>query len=135
MSNSTTAPNATLSALGGRMTDKKSHNKSADGSGVIDADFANKSKTATGLFINMALTMAWQLALVVLVPIIIGVKIDKSAHTGSTFTYIGLGVAVLGSIAVMWRTLQVANKAPVPKLTEKQKRAVKKSYEDEDKDE
>jgi hypothetical protein len=41
-------------------------------------------------------------------------------------------IALLASIAVMWRTMQVANRLPVPKLTESQRRAIKKSYEEED---
>jgi hypothetical protein len=135
MDKGNTAPIATLPALGGSMTGKKSLNKNAYADKPVDADLTNKSKTATSIFINMALTMAWQLALVVLMPIIAGVEIDKAAHSGSTFTFIGLGVAVLGSIFVMWRTMQAANKQPVPKLSEAQKKAIKKSYEDEDKDE
>ena len=88
-----------------------------------------------GVFVSMALTMSWQLALVVLVPILAGVKLDKVFGTGETLTFVGLGVAVLGSVAIMWRTLQVANRLPVPKLTDEQKRAIKKAYEEEDKDE
>lgn len=79
--------------------------------------------------------MSWQLALVVLVPIIMGVKLDKAFHTGSLYTFIGLGVAFAGSAAVMWRAVRTANRLPVPKLTGAQKRAIRKSYEDEDKDE
>ncbi|HEY1835230.1 MAG TPA: AtpZ/AtpI family protein [Candidatus Saccharimonadales bacterium] len=86
-------------------------------------------------FLNMALNMSWQLAIVVLVPILAGVKLDKVFGTGSVYTFVGLGLALIGSIAVMWRTMQVANRLPVPKLTASQKRAIKKSYEEEDKDE
>jgi hypothetical protein len=88
-----------------------------------------------GVFVTMALTMSWQLAIVILVPILAGVRLDKTLGTGTTLTLVGLGVAVIGSIAVMWRTMQVANRLPVPKLTDAQKRAIKKSYEEEDKDE
>jgi len=85
-------------------------------------------------FAVFALNMSWQLALVVLVPLIGGVELDKKLHTNSTYTFVGLGVALLGSVAVLWRTMQAANRLPVPKLTEAQKRAIKKSYEEEDKD-
>ncbi len=82
----------------------------------------------------MALTMTWQLAIVVLVPIIAGVELGKKAGHESAGTLIGLAVAVLGSIVVMWRTLQTANGLPVPKLTDAQRRAVRKQYEREDED-
>lgn len=78
--------------------------------------------------------MSWQLAAVVLIPLIGGVELDKKLHTHSLYTFIGLGVALVGSVVVLWRTMQAANRLPVPKLTEAQKRAIKKSYEEEDKD-
>lgn len=86
------------------------------------------------LFFSMALNMSWQLAVVVLIPVIGGVWLDKAFNTSHLFTFIGLGVALLGCIAVMWRTMQVANRLPVPKLSAAQKRQIQKSYEDEDKE-
>ena len=81
------------------------------------------------------LNMSWQLAIVVLAPILIGVKLDGVFNAQETFTFIGLGLAVVGAAAVMWRTLKFANHLPVPKLTEAQRRAIKKSYEEDDADE
>lgn len=81
----------------------------------------------------MAVNMSWQLAVVVLVPVIGGVELDKAAGT-TVYTFIGLGLALVLSGVVMWRAMQTANRLPVPKLTEAQKRAVKKAYEAEDDD-
>lgn len=78
--------------------------------------------------------MSWQLAIVFLIPVIGGVKLDKHFGTSYLFTFIGLGLATLGSGAVMWRTLKVANSMPVPKLTAAQKRKIQKQYEEEDED-
>lgn len=94
-----------------------------------------ESSNQRSVFVSMALTMSWQLALVVLVPIFAGAKLDRSVGSGDTYTFVGLGIALIGSIAVMWRTMQTANRIPVPKLTDAQKRAIKKSYEEEDKEE
>ncbi|HUB93363.1 MAG TPA: AtpZ/AtpI family protein [Verrucomicrobiae bacterium] len=91
-----------------------------------------KSAVVRNQFVIMALNMSWQLALVVLVPIILGVKLGKVAGADTAGTFIGLGIAVIGSIAVMWRTLQTANSLPVPKLTATQRRAIRKQYEEED---
>lgn len=82
----------------------------------------------------MAVDMTWQLAIAVLVPIIGGVEIGKAAHAKTAGIFIGLGIAVLCSIVVLWRTLRVANQVPVPKLSEAQKREVQKQYESEDDD-
>jgi len=87
------------------------------------------------VFLALAFNMSWQLAIVVLVPILAGVKLDKALGTHQLLTFVGLGLAVVGAAAVMWRAMQRANRLPVPKLTEAQKRAVKKAYEEEDKDE
>ena len=80
----------------------------------------------------MAVNMTWQLAVVVLVPVIGGVMLDKKLNMSPVLLLVGLAVALLGSIAVMWRTMQTANRLPVPKLTEEQRRAVQKSYEEDD---
>jgi len=93
-----------------------------------------KSALARGQFVAMALTMSWQLAVVVLVPVIAGVEIGKKLGGETAGVLVGLAIAVLGSIAVMWRTMQTANRLPVPKLTAAQKRAVQKQYEQEDED-
>jgi hypothetical protein len=85
-------------------------------------------------FVTIALNMSWQLAIVVLVPIIGGVELDKTLKTSHAFLFVGLVLAVIGSIVVMWRNVQLANKIPVPKLTDAQKRAIKKQYEEDDKD-
>lgn len=100
------------------------------GGGSSPANFDTSRQT--GNFIAMALTMSWQLAIVVLVPVIGGVELDKALDTSFVCTFIGLGIALIGSGAVMWRSMQAANKLPVPKLTDAQKRAVKKSYEEDD---
>lgn len=85
-------------------------------------------------FVFMALNMSWQLAIAVLVPVIGGVQLDKALDTSNTFTFVGLAIALIGSIAVMWRTMQTANKLPVPKLTAAQKRQIQKRYEEDDAD-
>lgn len=80
----------------------------------------------------MAAHMTWQLAIVVLVPIIAGVKLDKANGTNNLWTFVGLGVAVVGSALVMWRAVRAANRLPVPKLSDEQKRAIQKQYEEDD---
>ncbi|HWT55935.1 MAG TPA: AtpZ/AtpI family protein [Candidatus Microsaccharimonas sp.] len=98
------------------------------------AAMSEQSARGRSAFVSLALDMSWQLAVVVLVPMIAGALLDKKFNTSPTFVLIGLAIAVLGSVAVMWRTLQTANSLPVPKLSAAQKRAVQKQYEEDDKD-
>jgi hypothetical protein len=88
--------------------------------------------TQRSQFVVMALNMSWQLAVVIFVPIIGGVQLDKAWDTSYVFTLAGVALGLVGSGLVMWRTLQVANRLPVPKLSAAQKRAIKKQYEAED---
>jgi len=78
--------------------------------------------------------MSWQLAIVILIPVFVGVQLDKKFGTHYALTFVGLGIALVASGVVMWRAMQAANSIPVPKLTEKQKRDIQKSYEEDDKD-
>lgn len=84
------------------------------------------------IFVSMALDMSWRLALVVLVPIIGGYYLDQQFSTTPLLTIVGFLLAMGGMSLVMWRTLQEANKLPVPKLTKAQKaRLAKLNEEDE----
>lgn len=130
MEKSSSAPISTLPAHNG----SKSH-KNLKKSPDTAAGQTEQSMGAGSVFLGMAFNMSWQLALVVLAPILAGVKLDKTIGTGYVCTLAGLGLAFLGSILVIWRAMQSANRLPVPKLSAAEKRAIKKSYEDEDKDE
>jgi F0F1-type ATP synthase assembly protein I len=81
---------------------------------------------------SAALTMSWELLLAVLVPVIGGSQLDKSFGTKHLYTFIGLGLAVLGSAVVMRHTVRLVNRFPVPTLSAAQRRAIKKQYDDED---
>ena len=83
-------------------------------------------------FVLMAVNMFWQLAAAVLVPLIAAVQIGKHAHAETAGVIIGLVLAVAASTLVMWRTMQIASSLPVPKLTDAQKRKIKKQYDEED---
>ena len=76
--------------------------------------------------------MSWRLAIAILVPIIGGFELDKWLTTSPVFTIIGFVVAMAGMGLVLWRALQMANRLPVPKLTDVQRRAIKQSYKEDD---
>ncbi len=51
--------------------------------------------------------MSWQLAVVVLVPIIGGFELDKRLNTLPALTIAGFFIAMCGMAAVVWRQLQM----------------------------
>ena len=86
-------------------------------------------------FLVFAANMSWQLLIVVLLPIIGGAQLDKRAGGRHLWVFVGLAVAFVASTLVMWRTVQLASRLPVPKLSAAEKREIQKRYEEEDADE
>jgi F0F1-type ATP synthase assembly protein I len=58
-------------------------------------------------FLVAAMNMSWQLAVVVLVPVIGGFEIDKKLHTLPLLTIVGFVVAMAGMALVVWHQLQL----------------------------
>jgi F0F1-type ATP synthase assembly protein I len=62
------------------------------------------------LFMGTMLGMSWQLALVVLVPIFGGYKLDTHFNTSPYLTLTGLVVAMFGMVFIIRRSIQELNK-------------------------
>lgn len=92
------------------------------------------SSSARANFIVLALNMTWQLLIVVLVPVIGGVKLDKTLDSGALWTLVGLAVALIASVLVIARTARLANTYPVPKLTDAERKAVQQRIAEDDKE-
>ncbi|HEX8227119.1 MAG TPA: AtpZ/AtpI family protein [Candidatus Saccharimonadales bacterium] len=74
--------------------------------------------TAPVQFASTAIGMGWQLAVVVLLPIFGGYKLDMMQGSSPLWTLVGLVVAMVGSIIVFRRTLaSFGNFNPAPPLT------------------
>jgi F0F1-type ATP synthase assembly protein I len=68
------------------------------------------------IFLNMALNMTWQLAIVFLVPIVGGFELDKHLKTTPWLTITGAVVAMLGTLLILRQTLKrAAVRTSVPK--------------------
>jgi F0F1-type ATP synthase assembly protein I len=72
-------------------------------------------KSPGSVFIGMALDMTWRLAIVVLVPIIAGFKLDEHFKLTPLLTIIGFVVAIAGVALVLKQTVQAAGSIPVNK--------------------
>ena len=58
-------------------------------------------------FLGAALNMSWQLAIVVLVPVIGGFELDKKLGSLPGFTAVGFVIAMIGMAVVVWRQVQL----------------------------
>jgi protein-S-isoprenylcysteine O-methyltransferase Ste14 len=83
------------------------------------ASKVDKTLGPGSVFAAMALDMSWRLAVVVLLPIIGGFKLDEHFNTAPLLTIIGFLTAMAGMALVLWQMLQTVNKLPVPSKKEK----------------
>ncbi|MFI5270900.1 MAG: AtpZ/AtpI family protein [Candidatus Saccharimonadales bacterium] len=70
-------------------------------------------KTAKAEFVSATLNMSWQLALVVLIPIIGGFELDKKLNMTPLLTIVGFFIAMIGMGVVVWKQFQLVT----PKVT------------------
>lgn len=62
-----------------------------------------------GAMVALTLSLSWQLAVIVLVPLVGGYKLDARFHTMPWLTLLGLMVALAGMILVVKRVLRRLN--------------------------
>ena len=63
----------------------------------------------TNLFVGTVLSMSWQLALAVIVPIVGGYTLDQHFASSPLLTLLGLVLAAAATVAVLWQTVRRAN--------------------------
>lgn len=73
------------------------------------------SESQIMVFLAAAFNLSWQLAIVVLVPIFAGYKLDQHFNALPVFTVVGLVVAMFGTAAVLRRQLQLLGPPPKAK--------------------
>ncbi|MDB5169399.1 MAG: hypothetical protein JWO41_755 [Candidatus Saccharibacteria bacterium] len=99
--NKTTAPKKTPSPLDGQAKP------------VVAVD---QQSNPQATFVAATLSMSWQLAIVVLVPIIGGFELDKKLNLLPLLTVVGFVLAMIGMGLVVWHQLQLYS----PKITPQQ---------------
>ncbi len=97
MGTSTAAPQSTPHTLKGG--DGSTPSKSAD----IDEVFFQQN-----LFYMTVLNMTWQLAIVVIVPIVAGFKLDEHFNSSPWLTLLGLVIAAAAMMLVVMNTVKRA---------------------------
>ncbi|HET7630131.1 MAG TPA: AtpZ/AtpI family protein [Candidatus Saccharimonadales bacterium] len=62
------------------------------------------------LFVVMVANMTWQLAVVVIVPVVGGHYVDQALKTEPVWTIVGAVIALLGVIGVLINTVKLADR-------------------------
>ena len=75
-----------------------------------DLDQYEAAMFAKQQFMSTALTMGWQLAVAVLVPLLFGIWLDKKFHSSPSYTLGAFMIAIFFGSMVVWRTVQGVNK-------------------------
>jgi len=70
----------------------------------------SRAAELNAIFMTMALQMSWQLALVVVVPIVGGYMLDGHYHTAPWTLIAGVLVAAAGVFGVLQRVMSEANR-------------------------
>ncbi len=70
-------------------------------------------------FLSTAVNMGWQLAFTVIIPVIIGVKLDDHFNSTPSYTLAALVIAVALACGVVWNTLKQVAKAQSEKENKK----------------
>lgn len=65
---------------------------------------------AKQLFFGSAISMGWRLAVAVLIPIVVGVKLDERFHSEPSYTLAGLMIAAFASVLIITKTVQEVNR-------------------------
>jgi F0F1-type ATP synthase assembly protein I len=73
------------------------------------ADTSKKELSPSSQFIGAALSMGWQLALAVLVPVIGGFELDQHFNTSPLWTITGFIIAMVGTFAIIKKVLNEFN--------------------------
>ncbi len=71
-------------------------------------------------FVSSAMNMGWQMAGMILIPVIIGVKLDDYFKSSPSYTLAALILAVGGSVYVVSNTIKQVNKEQ-PNSSDKEK--------------
>jgi F0F1-type ATP synthase assembly protein I len=70
-------------------------------------DLKNPANPST-VFVDMAMDMSWRLAIVVIVPIVAGFKVDEHLGSSPLWTIVGFLLALAGMAGVLRRMLREA---------------------------
>ena len=84
-------------------------------------------QVARSQFVGATLNLSWRLALTVIIPVFIGVKLDEKFNTKPSFVLTGLMLAAVGAWVAIWSTVQEVNQLQAEEDKKKSKRRRKRA--------
>lgn len=78
----------------------------------VDAYLARVN--ARSMFVGSSLNMGWRLAVMVVIPIVFGVKLDEYYKSEPSYTLTGIMIAAFGACVVVWGAVKEANASQKP---------------------
>lgn len=82
---------------------------------------------ARNMFFTSLISMGWRLAIMVLVPIFIGVQLDRRLDTKPSFTLAAFFIALIGSAYLIYKNYSDMQREQLLEETKKSKRKVKRN--------
>jgi F0F1-type ATP synthase assembly protein I len=95
-------------AMGKKVAKDATAKGAATSDGAIESSL--KVLSAKRQFVVSSISMGWQLAGVVIIPVIVGVKLDERFNSRPSYTLAALVIAVCGAIMVIKNTIDAVNK-------------------------
>ena len=80
-------------------------------------------QAAKSQFFGATLNLSWRLALTVLIPVLIGVKLDKTFDKSPSFVLAGLTLAAFGAVLTIMQTVKEVNQQQLETNKKRKKRA------------
>jgi F0F1-type ATP synthase assembly protein I len=85
---------------------------------VASSNTSKYSENPSGIVVALTLSLSWQLAIVVLVPILGGHFLDSKMKTGAWFTLAGFLLAMILMVVVIRKMLGQLNEYMKPEVSE-----------------
>lgn len=76
----------------------------------LDEQLQSINARASQQFFGATFTLGWRLAITVLVPLIVGIKLDEHFHSSPSYTLAGFMIAAAAGAAAVWATVKEVNK-------------------------
>jgi F0F1-type ATP synthase assembly protein I len=67
------------------------------------------AQVARSQFVGATINLSWRLALTVIIPVLIGVKLDDKFNTSPSFVLTSLMLATVGACVAIWSTVKEIN--------------------------
>lgn len=92
---------------------------------IEDMEQSLAALAAKRQFLAATSNMGWRLAVTVVIPIVVGVKVDEHYKTSPSFTLLGLTLAAVAGCAAVWATIKQINREQAQVVSTKSKRRIK----------